>query len=139
MKITRYNHNDLCDFDERTKRSHKSIENNLRLLRTWGLQLSGECNGQDCLHLNLFSTRQVYPALFLFLNVESVSLPRKKDNPSFTSLSRITEMMICLAVSTLLLLFGYKYPTYWSYSVQPVANNYDSIKNSLENKHIINT
>ena len=111
-----YNHNDLftlwCDFDERTKWSHKLIENNLRLLRTWGLQLSGECNGQDCLHLNLFSTRQVYPALFLFLNVESVPLPRKEDNPSFTSLSRITEMMIRLAVSTL---FGYKYLIFFYY------------------------
>ncbi|CAH1757915.1 7455_t:CDS:2, partial [Entrophospora sp. SA101] len=71
--------------------------NDLRSLRTWGLQLSGEFNGQNRLYLNLFSTRQVYPVLFLFLNVESAPLPCKEDNLSFTSLSRITEMMIRLA------------------------------------------
>ncbi|GES80854.1 hypothetical protein RCL_jg17699.t1 [Rhizophagus clarus] len=101
LKLAIYNRDDLFaiwhDVYKNTLRSFYKIEEKLKLLRTWSIQLSGQHGGHSGLHIDLYSTRQPIAGLFLFLSVDSVPLPRQEEEPGFRTLSKVIELMIRLA------------------------------------------
>lgn len=103
LKIGCYTRDDLIVLWQTYYRKAFSVfdqfEIYLKAIRTWGAQLSGTLDGNDGLHLSIYSTRQVKAGLFFFLSVDSEPLPRKENGVGYASISACAEMIIRLAVS----------------------------------------
>ena len=70
LKIGCYTRDDLIVLWQTYYRKAFSVFNEfetyLKAIRTWGAQLSGTLDGNDGLHLSIYSTRQVTAGLFFF-------------------------------------------------------------------------